>query len=327
MRMSDLANMPPSIWEGNERPAGGELNVQKNKTLRISLKQWRMFHAVIDFDGFAEAAEHLHVSQSSISHALAKLQEQLGLSLLTLQGRKARITEEGKILLDRSRDLVRNSFELEDLAEQLRHGWGPELRLAVDPNFPPDLFLRALRDLSSSRRIRLRVQEATSDQALRALHDGMVDFAIGAKPVPGTACSELIGIENVAVAHPDNPLFALKRELRIDDLNTQCQVTISGYNDYVVADERDHLPSIRQPWNVSSLDRAVATLGQGIGYAWLPKYRLQPWLQQKQLKVLPVVPSDSRLTRLYLICGRSVSTNPSAIKFGEALVTCGGGVF
>jgi DNA-binding transcriptional ArsR family regulator len=118
--------------EGDKRvmlaiPATGD----KARTIRISLKQWRMFHAVVDSNGFVEAAEKLHMSQSAISHALAKLQEHLGVALLTLKGRRAQITEEGKVLLERSRELLRHAVELEDLAENLRLGWGPEIRLII----------------------------------------------------------------------------------------------------------------------------------------------------------------------------------------------------
>jgi DNA-binding transcriptional LysR family regulator len=35
-----------------------------------------MFHAVIDSDGFFGAADSLNVTQSTVSHAVAKLQDQ-----------------------------------------------------------------------------------------------------------------------------------------------------------------------------------------------------------------------------------------------------------
>ena len=41
------------------------------RKLRISLKQWRMLHAVIDCGGFADAAKFMHLSQSAISYTVA----------------------------------------------------------------------------------------------------------------------------------------------------------------------------------------------------------------------------------------------------------------
>ena len=47
------------------------------RTPRISLDQWAAFKAVVDAGSFALAAEALNKSQSSVSYAIARLQEQL----------------------------------------------------------------------------------------------------------------------------------------------------------------------------------------------------------------------------------------------------------
>ena len=58
-----------------------------SKAPRVTLEQWRVLQAVVDHGGFAQAAEALHKSQSSISYTVAKLQEQLGFPLLAIEGR------------------------------------------------------------------------------------------------------------------------------------------------------------------------------------------------------------------------------------------------
>ena len=295
----------------------------KARNLRISLKQWKMFHAVIDFDGFFGAADSLHVTQSTISHAVAKLQEQLGLPLLVLRGRKAQITEEGKVLLERSRDLVRSAMELEELAENLRQGWGPEIRLALDPSFPHDLLTLALRKLSSfPQKIRLTVKEATPDQVKQALHDNTVELAISPQLPFGFTGKGLIDIEHVAVAHPDNAFFSLKRDLTPEDLKTQYQIAISGFNDYIAAETQHRLPVYQRHWNVSSLERAIAVMRHGFGYAWLPKYQTKQWLDENQLRILPLGAGSSYQTSLYLVLGRPIAADSAAAAFAEALHSC-----
>jgi len=304
-------------------PAPMESAAGKARNLRISLKQWKMFNAVIDFDGFFGAADSLHVTQSTISHAVAKLQEQLGVPLLELKGRKAHITEEGKILLERSRDLVRHAIELEELADHLRQGWGPEIRLAVDPSFPADLLTLALRKTSAlARGIRLRVKEATPEQATQALRDNAVDMAISTRMAFGFVGDELIEIEHVAVAHPDNPLFGLRRELTLHDLNTQCQLVISDANDYFPADAASHPARHARSWSVSSLERAIGVLGQGVGYAWLPRHQVQQHIDGKGLRVLPVAGGCSYRTPLYLNFGQPSPADSAARGFAEALRSC-----
>lgn len=294
-----------------------------DRNLHISLKQWKMFHAVIDFDGFNGAAEHLHVSQSSISYTLAKMQEQLGVSLLTLKGRKARITEEGKLLLQRSRDLVKNALEIEQLAESLRQGWAPEIRLAVDPSFPPELLISALRKMSSqAQNLRLSVKEATVDQAEQALRENSIDLAISTQVTPGFAGKELIEVEHVAVAHPEHAFFNLKRGITIDDLETQLQIAISSSNDYVTADIDYCLPRYSRLWNVSSLDKAIGALRHGLGYAWLPRNGVQRWLEGNRIRMLPLINGNSHKISLYLVFGRSTAANSGAQIFADALHSC-----
>ena len=311
------------LLDGEGPSVSVESTSLKARNLRISLKQWKMFHAVIDFDGFFGAADSLHVTQSTISHAVAKLQEQLGVPLLALKGRKAQITEEGKILLERSRDLVRNAIELEELAENLRQGWGPEIRLAMDPSFPPHLLTLALRKLSSlPQKIKLSVKEASPHEAKQALHDNTVELAISTQIAFGFAGRELVQIEHVAVAHPENPLFALKRELTVDDLKTQFQIAVSGSDDYVASEGNYRLPRYSRPWNVSSLDRAIAVLRHGFGYAWLPKYQVQQWLDGNYVRILPIASGSSYKTSLHLIVGRPAAADSVARTFAEALHSC-----
>lgn len=319
----DTLSVPRTIGAIDGVLNGRESASMNARNLRISLKQWKMFHAVIDFDGFFGAADNLHVTQSTISHAVAKLQEQLGIPLLELKGRKAQITEEGKILLEKSRDLVRTAIELEELAENLQQGWGPEVRLAMDPGFPPDLLIQALRSTATfPHKISLNVKDLTPDQARQALHDNEVELAISTQLAFGFAGRQLIEIEHIAVAHPDNPLFSLKREITVDDLKTQSRIAISGLNHHGAAESAYRLPRYPRPWHVSSLDRAISVLRHGIGYAWLPKYQVQQWIDGNQIRSLPLASGASYKTHLYLISGRAVAVDSAARKFADALLAC-----
>jgi DNA-binding transcriptional LysR family regulator len=290
---------------------------------RISLKQWRMFHAVIDCDGFDGAADRLHVTQSTVSHAVAKLQEQLGISLLELKGRKAQITAEGLWLLERSRELVRHANALEALADQLRQGWGPDVRVAIDPGFPSDLLIQAVRHCAPSLHdVRLSVSEVTSDGARRALHGGEVDIAIGAQPVAGFAARLLFEVEHIAVAHPSHPLFSGKRAITYDELVTHSQIVIAPVHHADVggpAESTSHHPGA---WRVCHPDRAIGILRQGVGYAWLPRFQVQQALDARHLCVLPVTGGRHHHTRLYLMCAPSVAAGSVARQFADALHVC-----
>ena len=102
------------------------------KAPRVTLDQWRTLQAVVDHGGFAQAAAALHRSQSSVSYTVARMQEQLGVPLLEIVGRRAVLTDAGAALLRRSRHLVQQAQQLEELARNMDQGWEAEVQLVVD---------------------------------------------------------------------------------------------------------------------------------------------------------------------------------------------------
>ena len=295
----------------------------KTRTPRISLKQWNMFHAVIDYDGYDGAADQLHVTQSTVSHAVAKLQEQLGVALLELKGRKAQITAAGQCLLERSRELVRHANALEALADTLHQGWGPDVRVAMDPGFPSDLLIQAVRQCSPSLHdLRLSVSEVTPDGARRALHAGEADIVIAEQPVLGFAANFLFEVERIAVAHPAHPLFSGKRDITHDELNAHSQVVIAPAQQGGGASMAEGAPHHPGSWRVCNPERAIGILRQGVGYAWLPRCQVQQALDARHLRALPVAGARHHRTRLYLMCAQSVAAGSVARQFADALHAC-----
>ena len=78
-----------------------------------------MFKAVVEYGGYAQAADAIHKSQSTISYGVHKLQEQLGVQLLEVEGRKAVLTDHGKILLQRADQLLDQAENLDKVADSL----------------------------------------------------------------------------------------------------------------------------------------------------------------------------------------------------------------
>ena len=99
-----------------------------NKT---TLEQWRMLQAVVQHGGFAQAADAIHKSQSTINYAVHKLQDQLGLPLLQVVGRKAQLTEAGELMLRRAGQLLAQAEQLEEIAGGLARGIEPEINIAL----------------------------------------------------------------------------------------------------------------------------------------------------------------------------------------------------
>src|SRR5699024_7797656 len=111
------------------------------KTPRVQFEQWRVLRAVVDAGGYAQAAELLHKSQSTVTYAVQKLEHLLGVKVFELRGRKAELTETGRMLYRRAAVLLEEAATLEDAATRIARGWESEIRLAVDTGFPVCLLL------------------------------------------------------------------------------------------------------------------------------------------------------------------------------------------
>lgn len=283
---------------------------------KVTLEQWRVLQAVVDFGGFAQAAEALHRSQSSVSYAVQKLQEQLGTRLLHIVGRKAELTEAGKVLLRQSRQLLDSAGELEEMAQMMTSGWEAEIQLVVDAAYPTrDLIdvLKQFEPLSQGTRVQLK--EVVLSGAEEALLNGSADLVITAVMPQGLLGDLLTEIEFVAVAHPDHPLHNLDRELMARDLQQELQVVIS---DSGAIQQRDvGWQSAEHRWSVTKLETAVETIRRGLGFAWLPVHMIEQQLQSGELKPLPLREGQRYQAQFYLVKARPNQPGPATEKLAE----------
>lgn len=76
----------------------------------MDIRTLRYFLAVAREENITKAAEHLHISQPSLSKQLMDLEQELGKTLLIRGKRKTTLTEDGVILRKRADEIV-NLFE------------------------------------------------------------------------------------------------------------------------------------------------------------------------------------------------------------------------
>src|SRR3954471_4799651 len=80
----------------------------------MNLHHLRLFAAVVDHGGFTKAASALNLSQPAISKSIKELEKETHLALLDRTGKSVRLTDGGKVLYDRAREL----FGVERVAER-----------------------------------------------------------------------------------------------------------------------------------------------------------------------------------------------------------------
>ena len=139
-------------------------------TARITLDQWRALVAVVDAGGYAQAAELIHKSQSTVTYAVQKIEHLLGLRAFEIRGRKAQLTPAGATLYRRARTLLEEAEALERGARSMAQGWAPSLRLAVEAIFPTWLLLQCFNRFALERpEIHIQLHETVLGGTVEAL--------------------------------------------------------------------------------------------------------------------------------------------------------------
>ena len=285
---------------------------------RVTLEQWRMLQAVVDHGGYAGAAEALSKSVSTVNYGIRRLEAGLGVALLELDGRRAVLTRAGKELLRRSRHLLDEALALERAAGALARGWESVVTLAVEVIFPQERLLRsidAFARLTGTTRVELieSVLSGTTEQ----LFNGAADLAITAWVPPGFLGDPLVTVAFVAVAHPDHALHQLGRPLTQRDLRQHRQLVV---RDSGVRESRDAgWLEAEQRWTVSHLSTSLEAVARGMGFAWLPRHRIEERLAAGSLRALPLLEGGVRHQELYLVFADRDDAGPATRALADCL--------
>jgi DNA-binding transcriptional LysR family regulator len=284
---------------------------------RITLEQWRCLAAVVDAGGYAQAAELLHKSQSSVTYAVQKLEKSLNVRAFEIKGRKSALTPTGQMLYRRARILLEDAGAIERAARKVSAGWEAEISLAVEVPFPIWVLLECLNRFSNeSPQTRIELFETILGGTSEALETGRVDLAIS-PTVPSAFTGEpLIAIRFIPVANPNHPLHKLGRELTMRDLRK--------YRHLVVRDSgsrRDKRASIEidQRWTVTNMTTSIGAASRGFGFAWLPEEKVRNELDEGSLKPLPLRDGRERIAQLYLIFADRESAGPGAERLAAII--------
>ena len=86
----------------------------------MELRQIEYFSAVNRYKNYTKAAQELHVSQPTISVAIQKLEDELGIKLMERDNKGIRITGAGEIFLAKGEKVLDEIRDLEEIMEDLK---------------------------------------------------------------------------------------------------------------------------------------------------------------------------------------------------------------
>lgn len=107
----------------------------------LDLVKLRVLVAVVDHHGFTAAAEHLGLSQGTVSFHVHSLERLLGQPLVRYEHRAVRLTEAGQQVYRTARRML---LEEQRLLRDIRRGGGGEVTLGASIAFEQDYFFDAV---------------------------------------------------------------------------------------------------------------------------------------------------------------------------------------
>ncbi|MCC8435032.1 LysR family transcriptional regulator [Brevibacillus sp. M2.1A] len=195
----------------------------------MELLQLQYFLTVARMEHVTEAARSLHVTQSSLSKTIQRLEEDLGVPLFDRTGRKLRLNEFGSKFLCR---VERALFELEQGKLELRDLSNPEhgtLELAVTTASTLPNILREFRKKRPD--IQFHVQMLSTQEMVTLLHRGEVDFCLSSPPVQDDDIEcQIVFIDPILVAVPRGHRLADRSIVSLTELKDESFVGVKkGY--------------------------------------------------------------------------------------------------
>ena len=186
----------------------------------MELTQLRYFLESASRRSFTAAAERLGVTQSALSRSVAKLEEELGQPVFERQGRGLALTDAGRLLQPRAKRILTLVADVKgEITDDGRTG---VVRVAAIPTVAPYLLPAVLsRFAETFPESRTVVQEDVTDNVLRQVHQGEVDLAVVALPIPERHLAvEPLFEEELLVVMPAGHPLAGKPDLTLADIET-----------------------------------------------------------------------------------------------------------
>jgi DNA-binding transcriptional LysR family regulator len=294
----------------------------------VTLDQMRAFIAVAETGSFRAAARRLSRVQSAVSHAIANLEAELGVTLFDRSGRRPGLTVEGEALLADARAILLKVDFLRARARGLGQGVELGLAIVVDTLFPLATVGAALGDLHGAYpSVAVRVTVAALGGPLAALRERRCTLGIMVGEdfrEPRVDFEALSPVPVVTVAAAGHPLAArgpVGAPLGAAELADHLQIVLEDPTPLSAGRDFDVLSP--GTWRVSDQEAKRALILAGLGWGRLPLWVVERDLAAGRLVRLPATglgEAGERAPQAYLSHRTDEPLGPAAQVLRGALL-------
>ena len=290
----------------------------------VDWEYYKIFYYVAKYQNFTRAARVLGNNQPNITHAMNRLESQLNCVLFIRSNRGVTLTPEGEMLYSRIASAAVQIQEAEEelsASATLEHG---SISISATETALNIYLSEKLRDFHTEYPgIRLRISNHSTPQALQAVKNGEVDFAIVTTPAEveqGLKMVELKPFSEVLVGGKTFTALA-SQNLSLKELENYPLISLSDesmtrsfYRQLFL----DHDAVLHPDTEAATTDQMLTLVKSELGLAFLPEPMAREPLQRNevvQIHLQEVIPSRS----ICLVYDHHRPLNTAARKFQQML--------
>jgi LysR family transcriptional regulator, hydrogen peroxide-inducible genes activator len=248
----------------------------------MTLTELRYIVAVARERHFGRAAGSCHVSQPTLSVAIRKLEEELGVRLFERRVSEVALTDVGERVVAQAKRVLDEAGAVREIARQGRDPLRAPLRLGTIYTIGPYLLPGLVRQLQRrAPQMPLLLSENFTVRLVEGVRNGEIDVAILALPLPQSGLVvRPIYDEPFVVAVPRRHAWARRRTIPSDDLRTETMLLMGSghcFRDQVL----DVCPELsrttgaeggmQRTFEGSSLETIRQMVASGIGITVMPR--------------------------------------------------------
>lgn len=282
----------------------------------MTLTELRYIVALAQERHFGKAAAKCFVSQPTLSVAIQKLEEELGVALFERLRGEVAITEIGERVIGQAQRALDEAEKVKQIARGGRDQLSEPLRLGVIPTIAPYLLPELIPKVQKrAPAMALEIEENLTGELQGALLSGRLDVLLLALPFdpPGVDIRPLYDEAFSVILPAEHPL-AKKKQLRTADLaNEKVLLLRAGHclSDQVMS----ACGEVIRP-NAHEVGFSIETMRQlvaaGFGISVFPASALTRRLESKHVRVVPFSPPVPH--RRVVLAWRKSFTRPAAIQ-------------
>jgi LysR family hydrogen peroxide-inducible transcriptional activator len=248
----------------------------------MTLTELKYIVAVARARHFGHAAEACFVAQPTLSVAIKKLEDELGVTLFERGGSEVSVTPIGAQIVAQAERVLEQTAAIKELAKQNKDPLAGPLRLGVIYTIAPYLLPPLVKTMVDTvPQMPLILQENFTTKLIEQLRQGELDAAIMALPLPehGLMIQPLYD-EPFVVAVPQHHPWAARSEIHAEDLKKETMLLLGNghcFRDQVleVCPEMARFSAggngMQRTFEGSSLETIRHMVSSGIGLTVLPR--------------------------------------------------------